>query len=277
MEASANPDMGRSFGFREEGFAGAPLLADQSFDQPHLALMETGYASSLALAAGSSEMRFSAFAGDVETTGNDFLSGSPSMFGALAELRTDLDGGVLKASLGTMSEEGSLLGSISEGAFGSSLRSSTFFTNLGASLAIAEDTRLTLTGALGHSSFRQKGGIIESGRDIITSSFGVGISRQGLLQEEDVLSLALAQPLRVESGRINLSVPTSRSIDGRVSYSRLSLSPNPSGREINLQASYGFDLMAGVRTSVGAMHRFDADHVQGRDETVGMLGVSLRF
>lgn len=157
------------------------------------------------------------------------------------------------------------------------MKSNTFFVNLGTTVDVAPRTKLTFAGSLGQSSFKQNAGLVRSGKGIVTSSFGVGVSHRDLFRDGDMVTLAAAQPLRVESGRVNLSVPTSRNMDGSIGYTRLSLNPQPSGREISLQGSYGFRILDGIDTSIGAMHRFDANHVNGAQETIGMLSATFKF
>lgn len=277
-EVSMNPDLGRAFGFRETAFKGAPMIEGQAFDQPHLALMETGFGSTLGFDLdGVSTLRFGAYTGNVETRQAPLLNSTPTMYGAIAELERNFSAVTLRSSVGVVSEEGSLLGSVSRGAFGEELRSTTFFANLGTTVEVAPGTKLTLAGSLGQSSFKQNSGLIRSGENLVTSSFGIGLSQSDLLQESDIFTLAAGQPLRVESGKVKLLLPVSRSLEGEINYRRVSLNPQPSGREINLQASYGFEVMEGVSTSLGALHRFNANHVSGRAETLGMVSLSLAF
>lgn len=279
VSASLNPDLGRSFGLREVGFGRAPLMAPDSFDQPHLALMKSGLASNLDFALSErTSFQIAAFAGRGEAEEQGSFVKQPSMFGGVGQLTITIgDGMTFQGAVGAVSEEGALLGSISRGAFGEDMRSDTLFANLGMTLEVAPDTQLTFAAAVGQSSFRQEGGLIRSGEGIVTTSFGVGAARHSLFQEEDVFSLAVSQPLRVEAGKIDLSVPTQRNMDGSIGYSRLRLSPQPSGREIALQASYGFKLMGPIEAAVGALHRLDAGHVKGARETIGMVSASLRF
>lgn len=279
VEASMNPDMGRSFGFREMGFGNAPMMDGKSFDQPHLALMETGFGTSMGFGlTENSSFQVAAFSGNVAAEDRDVFTNAPSMFGGVGQLTTQFsDSLTVRAAAGAVSEEGSLLGSVSRGAFGENMKSNTFFVNLGTTVDVAPRTKLTFAGSLGQSSFKQNAGLVRSGKGIVTSSFGVGVSHRDLFRDGDMVTLAAAQPLRVESGRVNLSVPTSRNMDGSIGYTRLSLNPQPSGREISLQGSYGFRILDGIDTSIGAMHRFDANHINGAQETIGMLSATFKF
>lgn len=280
IAASLNPDMGRNFGFREAGFGSAPMMEKSSFNQPHLALMETGYASSAGFdIGGSSHFRAGAFVGNMAPDRLSLFSNTPSVMGAVGEWSSTVaDNTIIKASLGAISEEGSLLGTVSRGAFGDQdIKSDTTFGTVGGVFGLRNDISLTLTGSIGNTNFKQDSGIIQSGSNLITSSFGVGMSKKNLWNDSDRVSLAVSQPLRVESGKVNLSVPTSRDIEGNIGYTRTSLSPQPTGREVNLQASYGFDVMDGVEASIGAMHRVNAGHVKGKHESTGVVSFSMSF
>lgn len=280
IEASLNPDMGRNFGFRSEGFGTAPMMEATAFDQPHLGLMETGYASTAGFNLGkNSQFRVGAFTGNTAPDKLSVFSNTPSVMGAVGEFSTAINGNAtLKASLGAISEEGSLLGTVSRGAFGGeSMKSDTTFGTLGGAFGLGNDISLTLTGSVGHTNFKQNDGIVSGGSNLITSSFGAGLAKHNLFDDGDRASFAIAQPLRIEGGKVDLSVPTSRDVAGNIGYTRMSLSPQPTGREVNLQASYGFDIMAGVKTNVGVMHRINANHVKGNHESIGMVSTSLNF
>ena len=279
IEFSLNPHVGRSFGLREEGFAGAPMVEGDAFDQPHLSLMQSGYGSTVSFAVGEeSVFRLGVFTGDVHNDRSSVYEAPPNVTGAIGEFRTSLtDSGTLSLALGALSEEGSLLGTVSKGAFGEKTRSETLFTNLGASFDITRTARLTFSGSLGQTAFTQNG-MVEGGSGIITSSFGIGLSQRELLAEDDAFSIAVSQPLRVESGRVDLNVPSSRNMDGSIGYRRLRLNPQPSGREINFQATYGFTPFEGAWASVGAMHRIQPGHVaENSADTIGLATLSFSF
>ncbi|HLW28300.1 MAG TPA: S8 family peptidase [Kiloniellales bacterium] len=277
-EISMNPDLGRAFGFRQTGFASAPLIQGHGFDQPHLTLMETGFGSAAGLDLdATSTLRIAVYSGNVEARQATLLNDVPTMHGAVAELERRSTSFIVRGSVGVISEEGSLLGSLSRGAFGEDLRTTTFFANLGTTIDVTPRTKLTLAGALGQSAFKQNSGLMRRGEKLVTSAFGVGLSRREFLQEDDIFSLAAGQPMRVESGKVTLSLPVSRDMNGGIHYRKVGLNPQPSGRELNLQATYGFEVMEGVSTSIGAMQRFNANHVAGQSETLGMMSLSFAF
>src|SRR5690606_12552349 len=120
MTAGMNPDLGRSFGLREMGFSQTPLMVSDSFDQPHLALMEPGLGSSFGFDVGEkSDLPTTACTGNVAVEYTSPVSSAASLFGGVGEFRTGfIEGMELRAAGGAVSEEGSLLGSVSRGAYG---------------------------------------------------------------------------------------------------------------------------------------------------------------
>ncbi len=72
-----------------------------------------------------------------------------------------------------------------------------------------------------------------------TSAFSAGITKIGMLTQDDALAFQLSQPLRVETGAVELLLPASwdyRLQVAKEALQRLSLSP--SGRELVLEAAY---------------------------------------
>lgn len=279
LEASLNPDMGKSFGLREDSLSKSVLANPQAFDQPHLSLMDTGYGSRMTFGLSQkNDLSIAAFSGNIENERANLFSNPPSLYGGVAELSTYLhESAVLKASVGGMSEEGSFLGSLPQGAFGENLKTDTLFANLAASFDVGHGVDLNFMGTVGQTSFKQSSGLLKSGENLITSSFALGFSKEGIFSNEDNLSFAIGQPLRVEGGRIKLSVPVARTMDGSIRHQSMSLSPESSGREIALQTGYSFDVMDGIDLSLGAMHRINANHVKGNNETIGLVGFNLSF
>lgn len=262
---SANPDVSRDLGLRRAGFAQAAMMDARAFDQPHVAGLAQGFGSSFSFhLSDSSDLQITGFSGHTDDHNKSGMTDEHSLHGGVGQLVSAWDGGLVKASMGALSEEGHFLGSQSMHFDGNKMRSTTVFGSLGASVSLDSRTKLTFIGSVGHSSLDQGAGAAE--RDVVTSSFGIGLFHQGLLQDSDSLTFAVAQPLRVESGDLGFS-----------SANASNFNSNPSAREVSLQASYGFNLIGNVDAAVGAMHSFNSNHVKGKQESIGLVTTTLRF
>ena len=81
-------------------------------------------------------------------------------------------------------------------------------------------------------------GMISSMDDIYSSSFGLGYLKDSIFQKGDLLTFIIDQPIRVESGTLNLDVPVYRTKQKNVLFDSLNINLRPSGREINSKIEY---------------------------------------
>lgn len=83
-----------------------------------------------------------------------------------------------------------------------------------------------------------KFGMVESVSQLRSSSFGLGFLKSSIFSSNDQISFVIDQPIRIESGTLNLNVPIYRTKERDVLFNAMSLELNPSGREINSKAEY---------------------------------------
>ena len=104
---------------------------------------------------------------------------------------------------------------------------------------------------------------IEAISPLTTSAFGLQARKP--FGDGAAFSLALSQPLRVESGAAALSLPTGRTKDGVVVGTDLSAPLAPSGRQMDITAQLDLPLWAG-QFSLAATHSQQPQHQQGAAE-----------
>src|SRR3546814_13930514 len=102
-----------------------------------------------------------------------------------------------------------------------------------------------------------------TGGDIRTRGFAVDLSGYDVLAAGDSFGLRVSQPLRVEGGGLKLAVPVAYDyLTGSVSTEARQMALSPSGRELDVEASYGFSL-GGGRMDANAYWRKDPGHIAG--------------
>ena len=176
----------------------------------------------------------------------------------LAWTPTNFDALTIEA--GYLNERHSLLGSQAKGAFGH-LSGETLF--LGAELnTTAGSWQLAAQGELGqvNPSVGQSR-LIDTVSSLSTSAFRLQATRP--FANGSTLSFSLSQPLRVERGFADFSLPTGRTQDGRVLSRVLSAPLAPSGRQLDLTAKLelpwlGGDLSMGATSSSQPRHQSKA-------------------
>lgn len=148
----------------------------------------------------------------------------------------------LTLEAGYLNEEGSLLGSQGAGAFGS-LSGDTLFFGAGYN-ATAGDWQLGARGELGHVAPSVGQGLfIDDVSSLTTSAFHLQASRP--FTNGVTLSFSLGQPLRVENGHADLSLPIGRTPEGEVLNQVLSVPLAPSGRQLDLTTKLEFPWLEG--------------------------------
>jgi hypothetical protein len=124
-------------------------------------------------------------------------------------------------------------------------------------------------------SYRRGRTAFANGR-FTTSAFSIGMKKADLLTNDDAVAFRLSQPLRVETGAVELRLPISwdyKLQEADEGLRRLSLSP--SGRELILEAAYQRGLPNGW-LSLNLYGRREPGHVKRGDYDLG-LAVRANF
>ena len=142
--------------------------------------------------------------------------------------------GELAARIGWLGEEETLLGSKAGGGFGQ-LSAATLIGGFGLELQ-AGGWDLSAEAELGWTLPEYGGGIITDLSGLTTATFSLHASRR--LTDHDRLTFSLSQPPRLEQGLATLSLPIGRTKGGRVLYRSVATELTPSGRQLDLAASW---------------------------------------
>jgi hypothetical protein len=168
--------------------------------------------------------------------------------------------GPLDASLGLtwMQEDETLLGAKFHDAFG--LRGAdTLFADARAGWSFAADWRLG--GALRQGWTRARdAGMVAAGSQLVSRAWSLDLTRANVLGRGDSLGFRLSQPMRVESGGLNLSLPVDYSYETLAPvYGIRSLSLSPQGRELTGELAWRGLLWNGA-ASASLFYRKDPGH-----------------
>ena len=179
--------------------------------------------------------------------------------------------------IGLLKENDANLGLSGSGAFNSSNGKMTSFFGISNSLGWMGG-KFFSSFYLGNTPSTQSNtGMIRSSSNIQSSAFGLGFLKSSIFTTNDEIVVSVDQPLRTESGRMNLRVPVYRDKEKNVLFNSFGFSLNPSGREINSSASYqssykniGFSLAVGYKS--------DPYHIKSmQDYWYTSIGFSLKI
>ncbi len=161
------------------------------------------------------------------------------------------------ARIGWLGEEETLLGSKAAGAFGQ-LSADTLIGGFELRFQ-AGGWDLAAAAELGWTLAELGGGIISDLSGLVSSTFSLHATRR--LTGSDRLTLSLSQPPRLEQGLATLRLPVGRTQGGRVRYRSVAAELTPSGRELNLTASWQREELLGGTFRAEAALASDPDHL----------------
>ena len=171
--------------------------------------------------------------------------------------------GNLSASLGLdwMREDRTMLGADFHDAFGLS-GADTLFVDAQAGWQFARNWRLGAALRNGWTRAHD-GGAVAGGSRLTSRAWSLDLARNGVFAKNDSLALRISQPLRVESGGLNLDLP--------IDYSYVTLSPTygierltltPQGRELDAELAWNGRLFTGD-AAASLFIRKDPGHYAG--------------
>ena len=128
----------------------------------------------------------------------------------------------------------------------------------------AERLALFGQGSLGLTAPGAAGaGLLEEVSALRSSSFALGLAGRDLLTAHDRLTVAVAQPLRVDAGAAVLDRPVGRSFDGQILRRTERVDLAPEGREIDLELGYRVALGARRELGLSWLTQLEPGHREG--------------
>lgn len=230
---------------------------------PFLGLAEEG----AAMSAGTDRIGV-AFTGDTEN----------GVFGSAVVVRP-LARHDLRLAFGTVAEDGAALGTTGTGAWALDGTTTTTFASVAVRQPLTGPWSLSAGLHAGVSRFDGGGASMVRGFDAVSTAGALSVEREGTFTPRGLLSLTVAQPLRIESGGFDLDRPVARA-DGTITTAAGRLDGTPSGRETDLELSWSGPAWqdGSGRLAASVLHRLDPGHVaEAPAETVVMGRFSLRF
>ena len=180
--------------------------------------------------------------------------------------------------MGALQEENTLLASQGSGLFDIE-GGATAFVGVQAKQRLANNWQALFSGYGGRTQLGGSSGIV-SGLDVFTSSFDLGLLGSHIVEKGDHLLLRAGQPMRVESGSLDLSYVSFRRQDRSAVNNVQSFDVAPSMRSVEFGVGYGLPLGQNGRS--GHM-RFAIDYVLNpghrrvRDEVFGIMSFRREF
>ncbi len=201
-----------------------------------------------------------------------------AMAGAGVTLALPAGTGTMRFGATVAGEQGGVMGLDGGPAFDFGSGSAIGALNVGFEQPLAPS--LSLFGRLEYGAAARQGetsGLVSDLSGLTFSGLEIGASVTDALMSGDRLTLSLSQPLRIETGTIELNRPVARVADGSIVNQASSADLSSSGRQLDLGLAYEASLPNSAAFSFGVKHAINAGHVAGQSGTGVMLGYRQGF
>ncbi len=181
---------------------------------------------------------------------------------------------------GQLSESGALLGTAGasalaiDGAAPTMVTTLNFAYRLAPSLAVGGYYSLGNTGAFSNTA----DSVLTGNSAVRSSAFGMAAIRANAWTQGDALSVSVSQPLRAETGTMNLNASTGTTEDGTMLYETRAVALAASSRETLTELSYTRPLTGNDSLGMSFIYRLNPDHdPDAPTERVLALRYQLQF
>ena len=197
--------------------------------------------------------------------GEYLLLKQPDTSGLLIEYKRSFPKTQFSLQTGILKEPDGLLGSSVGGAYGSIDESDTFFSGFE---ILHEFNHFYSTGSIFYgktdTNFKEQG-LISNLDGFKSSSFTLGFFSKKGFGEYDSFGFQIDQPLRLEKGRMDLSIPVGRTKSRVVLFEEYSMSVAPTGRELDFKLIYNWPFSSGLLSSrIGYIK--DSNHFSNQED-----------
>ena len=174
---------------------------------------------------------------------------------------------------GFLQENEAVLSSSGDGLFGLNEGSITTFVGMQGYQAFGSDWYGVMSGYMGRTNLASGAVGIVDGLDVVTSSFDIGVVRRGVFLGDDNVLMRFGQPMRVESGSLDVTYVTSRSGLGTHRFD-----VTPSGRTLEWGVGYGLSVSSALKARLALDYVLDRGHIRGgRDEMFAVMSLQGDF
>ena len=208
------------------------LHEDKSFAHPYLRFADEGIGLGGAVQLGKGQL-----------TAMGFTSSSANV---ARDIPIDAHGGILQYALepltgiefgmqaGAMVEESRALGLLSEGGFGELGESSTAFAGVSLDGKLEDSWRFRASMLFGRTNLDEPSiGLLKTSSTLTSSAFRFAFEGSDVLLDADRMDVFVAQPLRIEGGKADFTIPVGRTPSGLVRREQINgVSLEPGGRQL---------------------------------------------
>ena len=254
------------------------LHEDESFAHPYLGFAGEGIGLGGAIQLDTGRL-----------TAMGFTSGSADVS---RDVPIDVHGGLIEYAIepfagvefgmqaGAMVEESRALGLLSEGGFGELGESSTAFAGVSLDSALEDSWRFRASMLFGRTNLDEPSiGLLKTSTTLTSSAFRFAFEGSDVFLDADRMDVFVAQPLRIEGGKADFTVPVGRTPAGLVRREQINgVSLEPGGRELEFGMRYEMQVSEDITATGGLGIVHEGGHSKHTEtELYGLANLRFQF
>ena len=254
------------------------LHEDKSFAHPYLHFADEGIGLGGALQLGTGQLTAMGFTSSSANVARDI---PVNAHGGLLEYAIEPFAGVeFGVQTGAMVEESRALGLLPEGGFGELGESSTAFAGLSLDSKLEDSWRFRASMLLGRTNLDTPSiGLLTTSTTLTSSAFRVAFEGSDVFLDADRMDVFVAQPLRIEGGKADFTIPVGRTPSGLVRREQINgVSLEPGGRELEFGMRYEMQVSEDITATGGLGIVHEGGHSkQTETELYGLANLRFQF
>ena len=254
------------------------LHDDKSFAHPYLHFADEGIGLGGALQLGKGQLTAMGFTSSSANVARDIPINAHG--GILEYALEPLTGIEFGMQAGALMEESRALGLLSEGGFGDLGESSTAFAGISLDSELEDSWRFRASMLFGRTNLDEPSiGLLKTSTSLTSSAFRFAVEGSDVFLDADRMDVFVAQPLRIENGKANFTVPVGRTPSGLVRREQINgVSLEPGGRELEFGARYEMEVREDITATGGIGIVHEGGHSkQTETELYGLANLRFQF
>lgn len=195
------------------------------------------------------------------------MASSAGSNGWISEVEKRFEGGAIRASVGNINENQSMLGATGTAAFGMD-GARTHFISLSGAYALSTRTSLLAQTSIGGT--KTVGSAIIQASEAKTQSWSLGLLQQDVRKKGDKLAFSIAQPMKVTSGAMNLALPTVDPVSGQGGFDFTQVNMASGHTETDFEAGYMTPVSKASALRFIAAYKMNLNNDSGNARVLGM-------
>ena len=254
------------------------LHEDKSFAHPYLGFAGEGIGLGGAIQLDTGRLTAMGFTSGSADVSRDVPINA---HGGLLEYAIEPFAGVeFGLQTGAMVEESRALGLLSEGGFGELGESSTAFAGISLDSELEDSWRFRASMLFGRTNLDEPSiGLLKTSTTLTSSAFRFAFEGRDVFLDADRMDVFVAQPLRIENGKADFTVPVGRTPAGLVRREQINgVSLEPGGRELEFGARYEMEVREDITATGGIGIVHEGGHSKHTEtELYGIANLRFRF